>query len=110
MTEHTILALASIIMAGLTMAIGAIGVVWAGRQRSRVVVSSTLLAWSLGVAALGAWVYPNDHWNDSPLDVDRAHHRLWEVRDTQIARALHSSRSPKTFNLFRSASVRRTPS
>lgn len=89
---------------------GAIGVVWAGRQRSRVVVSSTLLAWSLGVAALGAWVYPNDHWNDSPLDVDRAHHRLWEVRDTQIARALHSSRSPKTFNLFRSASVRRTPS
>jgi hypothetical protein len=66
-----------------------------------------LLAWSIGVAALGAFVYPNDGWNTDPDDVDRNHARLWQVSDSQILRALHQPFSPQNFDLFTRAAVRR---
>jgi hypothetical protein len=47
-----------------------------------------LLAWSLGVQAIGAFGYPGGNWNGAPRDVDRAHDRLWDWRDSQIARTL----------------------
>ncbi len=58
------------------------------------------LAWSIGVSALGAFVYPNEQWNIDPVDVDRAHTRLWQWDDSQIARAWRTRPSPRNFILF----------
>ena len=62
--------------------------------------SAAALAWSIAVSARGAFVYPNDQWNIDPADVDRAHARLWEWHDSQIARAWRSRPSPRNFMLF----------
>lgn len=59
------------------------------------------LAWSIGVAALGAFVYPAEAWNSDPADVDRAHERLWDWRDTQIERAAETPPNSRNFMLFR---------
>jgi hypothetical protein len=77
--------------------------------RARLAAWSTfaLLAWSIGVAGLGAFVYPNDGWNTDPDDIDRDHARLWDVADSQIPRALHQSPSPQNFDLFTRAAIRR---
>ncbi|HYN09160.1 MAG TPA: hypothetical protein VES67_17390 [Vicinamibacterales bacterium] len=69
-----------------------------------------LLLWSIVVAGAGAFVYPNDAWNTSPAEVDRAHHRLWEVRDSQIPRVWRSGSSPQNFDLFSAEAVRRPAS
>ncbi len=66
-----------------------------------------LLAWSIGVAGLGAFVYPNDGWNTDPDDVDRDHARLWDVADSQVPRAWDHSPSPQNFDLFTRAAIRR---
>ncbi len=66
-----------------------------------------LLAWSIAVAGLGAFVYPNDGWNTDPDDVDRDHARLWNITDSQIPRALHHPPSPQNFDLFTRAAIRR---
>lgn len=49
-----------------------------------------LLAWSIGVQAIGAFGYPGGNWNGSPADVDRAHARLWDWRDSQIPRTFRA--------------------
>jgi len=85
---------------------GAIGAVWVGRRPVRKLAETMLLIWSVGVAGLGTFVYPNDRWNTAPRDVDRFHTRLWEWRDSQISRALRSPNSPQNFTLFDRASVR----
>jgi hypothetical protein len=74
------------------------------------IVTIVLLVWSVGVAAAGAFVYPNEAWNTSPAEVDREHHRLWEVRDAQILRVFRSAPSPQNFNLFTTGAVRRPAS
>jgi MFS family permease len=56
-----------------------------------------LVLWSMLVAGAGAFIYPNDAWNTSPAEVDRFHHRLWEVRDSQIPRVFRSGWSPQNF-------------
>ncbi len=66
----------------------------------RRVTAGVLLAWSVGVAALGAFVYPNEAWNTDPLEVDLHHARLWDVSDSQIRRAWRSHASPQNFDLF----------
>ena len=66
-----------------------------------------LLGWSLAVAGLGAFVYPNDGWNTDPDDVDRHHERLWDVTDSQIPRAIHAPFSPQNFDVFSRAALRR---
>jgi hypothetical protein len=43
------------------------------------------LAWSVGVQQLGVAAYPCG-WNESPKSVDQAPERLWDWRDTEIAR------------------------
>jgi hypothetical protein len=52
------------------------------------VIVALMLAWSVAVQAIGAFGYPGGNWNGTPADVDRAHHRLWDWRDTQILRTL----------------------
>jgi hypothetical protein len=51
---------------------------------------ATLLAWSLFVQAAGAFCYPGGDWNATPADVDRAHARLWDWRDSQIPRTIRA--------------------
>jgi hypothetical protein len=54
---------------------------------------------SVGIAALGAFVFPNERWNLMPEDVDRHHERLWDWSDMQIHRAWHAGPSPQNFSL-----------
>lgn len=56
-------------------------------------------AWSVAVAGLGAFVFPNERWNLMPEDVDRHHERLWDWSDTQIQRAWLAGASPQNFSL-----------
>ncbi|HKB49149.1 MAG TPA: hypothetical protein VKC57_15695 [Ktedonobacterales bacterium] len=70
-------------------------------------LSAALLAWSVAVAATGAFMYPNDAWNTSPASVDTHHERLWDWRDMQIVRAWERGPSPQNFDLFQRASLRR---
>jgi hypothetical protein len=56
------------------------------QTRVGIVVSSAALAWSVLLAATGAWCYPQDAWNADPENVDRRHERLWDWRDPQFAR------------------------
>ena len=51
---------------------------------------AALLAWSLFVQAAGAFCYPGGDWNATPADVDRAHARLWDWRDSQIPRTIRA--------------------
>jgi hypothetical protein len=67
------------------------------------------LAWSIGAAGTGAFVYPAELWNSSPTDIDRDHARLWDWRDSQLLRAARSEWSPQNFALFSAEAVRRLP-
>jgi hypothetical protein len=60
---------------------------------------SVALVWSVGVAALGSFVFPNERWNLMPEDVDRHHERLWDWSDMQIHRAWRAGASPQNFSL-----------
>jgi hypothetical protein len=79
------------------------------RQRSFVWndVAALALAWSVLVAATGAFCYPNDAWNTSPTDVDRDHARLWSIADNQIRRCWKAGVSPQTFTLVDRQAFRR---
>jgi hypothetical protein len=74
-------------------------------QRWRGVAALTL-AWSISVAATGAFCYPNDAWNTSPTDVDRDHARLWSISDNQILRCWKNGASPQNFRLVNRAAFR----
>ncbi len=56
-----------------------------GSRATRILVR-VALTWSIGVQAVGAFCYPAGEWNGMPVDVDRAHARLWDWRDSQIVR------------------------
>jgi hypothetical protein len=75
--------------------------------RTARVAAAAALAWSVVVAATGAFCYPHDQWNTNPADVDRNHARLWSVSDTQIVRCWKRGMSPDNFSLFDRAAVRR---
>lgn len=45
------------------------------------------LAFSIFVQAIGAFCYPNGHWDSLPRSVDQAQERLWDWRDNQIVRS-----------------------
>jgi hypothetical protein len=77
--------------------------------RSRVwhAAACVALAWSIAVAATGAFVYPHEAWNSDPDDVDTHHERLWAVWDGQIERCWRAGLSPQNFALFDRAAVRR---
>ena len=80
------------------------------RRHSRIwrVAAVAAFAWSVVVAATGAFVYPNDRWNTDPTDVDTHHERLWSVSDAQIARCWKAGLSPQNFALFDRAAVRQS--
>jgi hypothetical protein len=71
-------------------------------------LAAVALAWSIGVAATGAFIYPNDQWNTNPESVDTHHERLWQWHDSQIVRAWRRGPSPQNFDLFSRAAVRAT--
>jgi hypothetical protein len=77
------------------------------KRRLPMGLAAVALAWSIAVAALGAFTYPHEQWNIDPLDVDRHHERLWDWSDMQIARCWKAGTSPQNFNLFDRAAFRR---
>ena len=46
-----------------------------------------LLLLSISVQAIGAFCYPNGHWDALPVSVDRHRERIWDWRDNQIFRS-----------------------
>ena len=70
-------------------------------------LAAAALVWSLVTGATGAFCYPHDQWNTDPVSVDRAHERLWEIRDSQILRCWQRGRSPQNFALFEREAWRR---
>ena len=52
------------------------------------------LAWSIVLAATGAFFYPHERWNNDPVDVDRDHARLWEWSDPQFVRCWRRGLEP----------------
>lgn len=59
------------------------------------------LLWSILLAATGAFCYPYEGWNTSPVEVNRAHRRLWEWTDPQFVRCWRTGLSPQNFDLLR---------
>jgi hypothetical protein len=72
----------------------------------RTTLGGAALAWSIGVAGLGAFCYPDGRWNNDPSDVDRHHERLWDWRDTQIRRTWQAGPSVQNFSLLDVYAVR----
>jgi hypothetical protein len=58
-------------------------------DRSRLLVGliALTIAWSVGAQVVGAFCFPST-WNHHPVDVDQAHERLWDWRDTELSRCL----------------------
>jgi hypothetical protein len=56
-------------------------------ERSRPLFGALVLTgvFAIGVQLLGAFCYPST-WNRSPVNVDQAHERLWDWRDTELTR------------------------
>jgi hypothetical protein len=67
------------------------------------------LIWSIGVAALGAFVYPAEQWNNDPVNVDGKHSRLWEWKDSQIVRCARAPWSPQNFAFAEPGALRSKP-
>jgi hypothetical protein len=63
-------------------------------------IGGVALAWSILVAATGAFCYPYEQWNNDPVNLDQAHERLWEIRDSQIPRCWSRGLAPQNFVLF----------
>jgi hypothetical protein len=72
-------------------------------------VAAAALAWSVVVAATGAFNYPNERWNVEPTDVDRSHERLWDWSDLQIVRCWTRGPDPMNFRLLSRAATRYQP-
>jgi hypothetical protein len=61
---------------------------WSWRRSAAVFGLLTVAcSWSVGVQAVGAVCYPST-WNMEPANVDVAHERLWDWRDTEVSRCL----------------------
>ena len=69
-------------------------------------VAALLLVCSVAITGLGAVCYPHGRWNSDPVDIDRAHERLWDWRDNQIVRTWQAGPSPQNFTLFTRDAVR----
>jgi hypothetical protein len=89
------------------MPAAAAGMTWVAARPWRRAAGAVALAWSIAVAATGAFCYPHDSWNTNPRDIDRYHERLWQWRDPQILRAWRQGPSPQNFGLFDRAAFRK---
>lgn len=56
------------------------------------VLSLVLIAFSIVVEILGAFVYPSS-WQDPPPDFDGTTHRFWDWRDNELTRCLVENRA-----------------
>ena len=79
------------------------------RGSLRLTLASAALAWSVAVAAIGAFNHPQDRWNADPQDVDRFHERLWDWSDMQIVRSWNAGLNAQNFTLFTRDAVRLPP-
>jgi hypothetical protein len=84
----------------LLVPLAAGGLASAHLGRAARTLGGLLLAWSIAVAALGAFVFPHERWNTDPVDVDRNHERLWNWSDMQVLRAWRAGASPQNFSLY----------
>jgi hypothetical protein len=71
----------------LLVPLAAAGAVTLVRTPVGKVAGGVALAWSVLLAATGAWCYPAEAWNTDPVSVDTHHERLWEWNDPQFLRA-----------------------
>ena len=62
--------------------------------------AGTALAWSIALAATGAFCYPAEAWNTTPTEVDRNHERLWDWGDPQFVRCWRTGLSPQNMGLL----------
>jgi hypothetical protein len=69
--------------------------------------AAVALAWGITVQAVGAFCYPGGQWNDTPVDVDHQHARLWDWSDLEIVRT--ATAGPYTKHLPRLSRFVRTP-
>ena len=72
--------------------------VWPSRL-GRALLLATFAA-SVAVEGVGAFHYPSPRgvdWNSSPRNVDQAHERLWDWRDSQLLRLLQNGPAPPGF-------------
>ena len=88
-------------MLPLLIPIAAEGAAVLARHRLWSAVAAGALAWSVALAATGAFCYPAERWNTSPDEVDVRHERLWNWRDPQFVRCWQAGFSPQNFALFR---------
>lgn len=63
---------------------------WASLSRLTQTAAVVAVAWSITVQAVGAFCYPAGNWNGAPIDVDRAHDRLWNWTDSQLIRTMQN--------------------
>lgn len=49
---------------------------------------AVLALYSVLIQGIGAFFYPNGHWDGIPQPVDKAHGRLWDWRDNPVARTV----------------------
>jgi hypothetical protein len=75
-----------------------LGMEYLQRNRTLAIAGVLALAWSITVAGLGAFCYPNDQWNSDPDDVDTHVARVWEWSDPQFARCWTRGLSPQNFS------------
>ena len=87
--------------------VAALGLERLMRARWWRVVLALLLAWSIVVAAAGAFVYPHEQWNSDPTEIDQDHARLWDFEDSQILRAMTTGPSPQNYQLLTFAAIRK---
>lgn len=92
----------------LLLPLAAAGLPWIAARRPGQWLATTALAWSVAVAATGAFVYPNEQWNTDPAEIDTNHERLWDWHDPQIVRCWKAGWSPQNFSLFTTEAVRRS--
>lgn len=92
-----------------TVPLAAIGANVASQRRWTAIAATALLAWSMIISATGAFCYPADRWNTSPVEVDTHHERLWQWRDPQFLRCWRTGLSPQNFDFFHRDDRRETP-
>jgi len=85
----------------LLVPLAAAGMTWVLARQWRRRVAAIALVWSIVIAGTGAFVYPNELWNQDPADVDLNHERLWQWRDPQFVRCWFAAPSPQNFTWFR---------
>ncbi len=85
----------------------ALGVDMLFRRRLLRLAGGLALAWSITVAATGAFCYPNDQWNSDPDDVDKNVARVWDWHDPQFVRCWRRGPSPQNFSFAEPGSLRR---